>query len=127
MRIVLSKPLELFLLLTILLAGCGPETIVLRSGLDTPAQHVANGNRFLKNGKMGAALREFIRARELNPEYGPAYVGLGIIKGRQGDIEGGLKLMEKAEKLAENKSEMEMVDQGFCTLYRLQRQKKRLP
>ncbi len=127
MKIVLRRQLSVTLLLAVLVAGCGPEAIVLRSGLDTPAQHVANGNRFLKNGKTGAALREFVRARELDPEYAPAYVGLAIIRGRQGDIEGGLALMEKADSLTKNKTEADMVDQGFCTLYRLQRRRKNGP
>ncbi len=127
MKIRICKQLSIIVLLAILVAGCGPEAIVLRSGLDTPAQHVANGNRFLENGKTGAALREFIRARELDPGYAPAYVGLAIIKGRQGDIEGGLNLLQKAEKLARTPAETEKVDQGFCTLYRLQRKKKILP
>ncbi len=135
MKMIFSKPAghclfrkitPIFLaLMTIWLTGCGPEAIVLRSGLDTPAQHVANGNRFLKNGKTDAAIREFNRALELAPNYSPAYVGLAIVKGQNGDIEGGLSLMDKADKLAKTKAEIQTVDTGFCTLYRLKRQRLR--
>lgn len=93
----------------VLLWGCGPETIWLRPGLDTPSQHVSNGHQLLKRAKVEDAVREFERARELDPAYSPAFVGLAIARGRSGDVRGGLEILEQAERLAQTPEEREMV------------------
>ena len=80
----------LAIFLTGFLGGCGPQTIWLRPSLDTPSQHVANGNQLLKRGKLSDACREFRRAREIDPNYTMAYIGLGIALGKKGDVENGL-------------------------------------
>lgn len=105
------------------LAGCGPDTIFLRPGLDTPSQHVSNGYRFLDQRKLHDAWREFDRARELAPEYTEAYVGLGIVYGYQGDIDSGLQTLDKAKAMAINREEHECVDRGFDQLHQLMRDK----
>ena len=61
--------------------GCGPDNIFIRQGLDTPSHHVNNGNQFMNSGKLDAANNEFSRALELDPNYAPAYVGLGMVAG----------------------------------------------
>jgi len=94
------------------LSACGPDTIFLRPGLDTPAQHVANGNVLLKQNKLEAAFREFNRAQMLEPNFAPAYVGLGKIWGLRGDIERGRAAMDKAEAVARGENERQAVDEG---------------
>jgi Flp pilus assembly protein TadD len=94
------------------ISACGPDTIFLRPGLDTPAQHVANGNLLFKQNKMEAALREFSRARMLEPNFAPAHVGLGKIWGIQGDLEKGHAAMDKAEAVARGESERQAVQEG---------------
>jgi tetratricopeptide (TPR) repeat protein len=95
------------------LAGCGPETILLRPSLDTPSQHVDNGYKLMAYGKTDAAIREFKRSMELNTEYVPAYVGLGIVYGMKGDLDQGRSLMEKAKILARNDEQRKEVEMGF--------------
>ncbi|MGD9248318.1 MAG: tetratricopeptide repeat protein, partial [Desulfobacteraceae bacterium] len=75
---MLEKKWFVFLLMGLLFIGCGPDTIFVRPGLDTPSQHVANGHQLLEQGKFDAACREFDRAKELDPSYIRAYVGLGV-------------------------------------------------
>lgn len=93
--------------------SCGPETILLRPSLDTPAHHVENGYKLMAYGKTEPAIREFTRAKELNGSYAPAYVGLGIAYGLNGDIKEGRALMRQAQKLARNKEERKEVEMGF--------------
>ena len=94
------------------LYGCGPDTIFLRPGLDTPGQHVANGNTLLKQNKLEAAFREFSRAEMLEPNYAPAHVGLGKIWGLRGDLTKGRAAMEKAAAVARGESERQAVSDG---------------
>jgi len=103
----------LSLVCSLALVSCGPETILLRPSLDTPSHHVDNGYKLMAYGKTDAAMREFKRSMELNPEYAPAYVGLGIVYGMQGDLEQGRTLMKKAKSLARNGEQKKEVEMGF--------------
>jgi Tfp pilus assembly protein PilF len=78
------------------LLACGPRAIALRAGLDTPEQHVDTGNKMLMNGKIDAAYREFSRAKELDPKYSPAYVGLSLVYGLKDDNENSSIYIKKA-------------------------------
>ena len=98
------------LLITI---GCGPDSIFIRQGLDTPSHHVDNGNQFMNSGKLAAAAEEFNRAIELDPNYAPAYVGLGLVAGHQGNPAKGLEIMEKARELAQDEEQRKNVEAGF--------------
>lgn len=79
------------------LMACGPVVVSQKAELDTPARHVDNGIRLLHLGKVGDAFREFTRARELDPKYPAAYVGLGLCYGLQGDYQKGIDTMKEAE------------------------------
>ena len=105
-----------------LLSACGPDTIFLRPALDTPEQHVKNGNSLLTQGKIDAAETEFLRSMELNAGYVPAYVGLALAHGHRGDFDDGFKTLEKAESLASSPEEKEFVEQGIETLEKMQQQ-----
>jgi tetratricopeptide (TPR) repeat protein len=96
--------------------GCGPDNIFLKAGLDTPEQHVENGNQLMNYGKFDAARQEFNRAIELSPHYSPAYVGLGLATGYLGNPELGLATMEKARELAQDEDQQKNVESGFEVL-----------
>jgi tetratricopeptide (TPR) repeat protein len=93
--------------------SCGAETILLRPSLDTPSHHIDNGYKLMAYGKLDAAIQEFTRAKELKGTYAPAYVGLGIAYGMQGNLEKGRALMEQAQKLARDNEERKEVEMGF--------------
>ncbi len=99
-----------------LLAGCGPDTIFVRPGLDTPAQHVSNGHHLLQRGKLDDACREFSRAKELDPNYVNAYIGLGIALGRKGDIATGMQTMDQAKRLTITQQDRDAVQDGYRQL-----------
>lgn len=103
------------------LVSCGPETILLRPGLDTPFQHVDNGYKLMAYGKTDDAIREFNRAMELDTGYAPAYVGLGIAYGMKGDQDRGRVLMEKAKTLAIDEEQKKEVEMGFERLDNIER------
>ena len=97
----------------LLFLACGPDTILVRPGLDTPDHHVANGNQLLNRMKVEAAYQEFQRAMELDPTYTPAHVGLALVQGRRGDYSGGLEIFGQARKLARTEEEKKLVEDGL--------------
>jgi thioredoxin-like negative regulator of GroEL len=104
-----------------LILGCGPDTIFLRSGLDTPAQHVENGQQLLQRGKLEDACREFKRAKELDPLCVKAHVGLGIALARKGDLKGASAAMDQARRIAGNSQEIAEVRKGYEQLEQIRR------
>ena len=108
--------LALLVLSLVLVVACGPDTIFLRPALDTPAQHVKNGHSLLTRGKIDAAHAEFVRAKSLDDGYAPAYVGLALVQGYRGDIDGGVEMLNKARVIAATPDEAKSVERGFETL-----------
>ena len=98
------------------LGACGPDTIFLRPMLDTPAQHVKNGHSLLEREKIDAANAEFMRAKGLDDTYSPAYVGLALVQGLQGDVDEGLEILDQARDLAKTPEEIEAVEEGIMQL-----------
>lgn len=82
-----------------LLFACVPQSIETNGWIDTPVHHVSNGNTLLKEGKLDDAFREFSRAKELDPNYSPAYVGLSLYYGLKGDDEASAVYLKKAIQL----------------------------
>ena len=99
------------------LFACGPKAMAPKAELDTPEHHVTNGNKLLKAGKIDVAYREFNRAKELNPKFSPAYVGLGLVEGFRNDFVKGLKTMKTAKKYARGDEQKIAVNVGFMRLY----------
>ncbi|MCJ8500324.1 tetratricopeptide repeat protein [Desulfatitalea alkaliphila] len=115
-----------WLLLFLILVGCGPETIFVRPFLDTPEQHVRNGEILLRQYKWEDAVREFQRAVELDPDYTVAYVGLGVAYAQHDEWERGLQMLSKADTLAQNQEERAAVENGWAKFRQL-RQDRNLP
>ncbi len=107
--------LSLFLFL-----ACGPDTIFLRPALDTPQQHVKNGHNLLSRGKIDAANAEFLRAKNLDQDYAPAYVGLALIQGHQGNIDLGFDILNQAKARATTPEDTQVVDRGYEQLQEMQ-------
>jgi tetratricopeptide (TPR) repeat protein len=82
-----------------LMAACAQAVYSPDQALDTPQRHVDNGMRFLHAGKVEDAFREFQRAKELDANYAPAYVGLGLSYGLMGNYQKGLETMEVINRL----------------------------
>ena len=98
------------------LTGCGKKPVAPQAELDTPFHHVSNGNKLLKEGNLDDALREFNRAKDLDPEFSPAYVGIGLVNGKKGDFKKGLENIKKAEGLAKVEKQKQIVHVGYMRL-----------
>ena len=81
------------------LYACAPTYTESNAWLDTPVNHVNNGNTLLKAGKIDDAFREFSRAKELDPNFSPAYVGLSLVYGLRGDDATSAMYLKKAVDL----------------------------
>ena len=99
------------------LSACGPQAVAPEAEFDTPAHHVKNGHKLLKSGQIDAALREFNRAKELDPKHSPAYVGLGLVHGVKGEFDNGFKAMKMAQRYADGKEQKVAVNVGYMRLY----------
>lgn len=96
----------IFLLLILLaltafsFVGCaGKEPAKPVSVMDNPDHHFNNGMKFLDKGEYDNALVEFERAKALDPKYGKAYMGVGLVQGFKGDFDKAFESMKKAKGL----------------------------
>lgn len=105
------------------LLACGPKPVAPKAELDTPRHHVINGNKLLKAGEIDKAFKEFNRTKLLDPEYSPAYVGLGLVCGLRGDFKKGFASMDKAENYAKGKKQAATVNIGYMRLYIMGKEK----
>jgi len=112
--------LALLTLTLMLVAACGPDTIFLRPALDTPQQHVNNGHSLLTRGKIDAANAEFLRAKNLDDGFVPAYVGLALIQGHRGNFDGGFDYLDQARTRVITPEDAKEVDRGFESLREMQ-------
>ena len=104
-------------ILLLSLTACGPKPMAPQAELDTPEHHVANGNKLLEFGKLEDAFKEFHRAKELDPKYSPAYLGMGLVYGLQGNFEKAFESMKAADRYADGDDEELNVDVGYMRLY----------
>ncbi|MFH1983284.1 MAG: S-layer homology domain-containing protein [Pseudomonadota bacterium] len=106
----------------LILAACGPQPVKPQAEMDTPEHHVTSGYKYLKAGKYDDALREFDRARQLDPKYGPAYLGLGLTSAHQQDYEKALDFVGTAKKYAKGDEQTYDVQVGYMQVYYLGRE-----
>lgn len=84
----------------LLLTACAHIAANQHDSLDSPSRHVDNGMKFLQVRKIDAAVSEFTRATELNPEYAPAYTGLALAYARMGNLVKGYEFISIAAQKA---------------------------
>ncbi len=107
-------------MLSILVAfGCASTTkgVKQMSQMDLPEHHYFMGMNFLDKGEIDKALREFTRAKDLDPEYAPARVGIGLVLAQKGKFDEAFASMKKAKKLSSSKAERVIYHTGMIRLY----------
>jgi len=114
-------------MLTVLFLSCSGDVLIAELKLDTPARHVRNGNKLLKTDKLPAAEQEFKRALELDPDYSPAFVGLGLIKGKQGKFAEAMDMLESAATLAKDPKQQSEVTSAVETVEKQRRNQEPSP
>ncbi len=80
----------------LLAAACG-TTLKSQGAGDSPAHHWALGMKFLETGEAARAQEEFERARGLDPDYAPAYEGLGLVALARKDPEAAEDFLKEAK------------------------------
>lgn len=109
--------LLIFLGIILMVIGCAHKGAVKQAELDTPEHHYTAGNILLEKGELDGALAEFERAKAIDPEYAPAYVGIGLVLGEQGEFEKAFAAMESAKDYAESDAEEVFYNTGMIRLY----------
>jgi tetratricopeptide (TPR) repeat protein len=122
---VINRKFWPFPLLVLLLVGCSPETISLIAPLGTAQHHVNAGRHLLAYGKPEAALREFARARELDPRFVPAMIGEALAHGLNGDFALAMESLDRANAAADATDAKVAVHIGLMRIYSLGREKIR--
>jgi tetratricopeptide (TPR) repeat protein len=107
------------------LFSCIPEIILQEELLNTPSRHYHNGMKLLQSDKVDASYAEFMRALELDREYAPGYVGLGLVAGLKGEYADAMEKMEVAGLYSRNRQEAVMIHVGFMRVYIMGREKIR--
>jgi tetratricopeptide (TPR) repeat protein len=105
------------------LFSCIPEIIPQEALLDTPSRHYSNGMKLFEAGKIDVSFEEFNRALELDGEYAPGYVGLGLVAGKKGYYEDAMKNMETAGFYTRNRQESVMIHVGIMRIHIMGREK----
>jgi tetratricopeptide (TPR) repeat protein len=85
--------------------GCGPKPVKEQSVLDTPENHFSRGMVEFEKDNLAEALKEFERAKALNPDYAEAYSGMALVQAQRAknavDEKVTKELFKKAYDLAD--------------------------
>jgi len=106
------------ILMIVIWAGCGQKALKQESVLDTPGNHFSQGMRELDRGNVAAAMKEFNRAKALDPNYPEAYAGMGLALAQQGDFENALKSVNEALDKNDNSVESRIIKGRILTMRR---------
>jgi lipoprotein NlpI len=109
--------------LFLLFSSCIPNVVPPEALLDTPSRHVKNGMKFLRAGKIEAPYLEFKRALELDEEYAPAHVGVGLVFGLKGDYPAAMERLAIASLYTRDRLENALVHVGYMRVFLMGREK----
>ena len=118
---VINLLFQIVTALTLLIAlGCGGGRMVKPDSLmDNPGHHFMSGVELYEEGNIEDARWEFEWSRELDPEFSPAFTGLGLIEGNSDEFDEAFRLMKKAKKLAKTDEHRIIYHVGMIRLYTL--------
>lgn len=101
--------------------SCAPKPRSAVGEMDTPAHHVNVGMKFLDEGKLTDAQREFDLALQLNRKYSQAHAGAALVKAFQNDFKAAFDSMDSAENYAKDQDDKDFVNIGYIRLYTMNR------
>jgi len=105
------------------LTGCTSKPRQLENVLGSPAHHAYNGFKLIKKGRLNDAQREFEQALQLDPEYSPAYRGIGLAYGMKERFNPAFESMRLAMYHAKEREEKALAYVGFIRLQTMKRDK----
>lgn len=89
--------------LCFILVGCAGKSRKSTGIMDSPEHHYEVGQRALDNDDLNAAANEFQLALELDPKFGPALAGRGLVSVLLGgDVDEGLSLVKSGVRKADD-------------------------
>ena len=103
-----TRQLFLAVVMTAILAGCSTDVRPPVGHMDTPRHHYENGLRFLDDNDLQRATQEFHLALEMDPDYGPALSGRGVVLAMRGDEDGAREFLDEGYSAAQDE-EQELV------------------
>jgi tetratricopeptide (TPR) repeat protein len=109
------------ILIGLLFMGCAGPGGLTEPILDTPEHHVYSGFRLIKKARHDDARREFKQALRLRPDYSPAYRGMALAYGMEGDLKKGFRIMEQARQCGENEEQVALAYVGMMRLHVMER------
>ena len=107
--------------------GCAkkraPESV-----MDTPEHHSNNGMKSFEKGELDEAQREFKLALELDPKFGPAHVGTGLVfaarsvqiedeKEKRKTVEQAFDSLKNGKKYAKGKEQKVLARVGYIRVF----------
>jgi len=116
--------LTMVAMVAMLISSCAKPTRKPEAAMDTPEHHVFTGYKLYEKGDYGGAQREFVLAMQLDKNYAPAYVGLGLCFGSQNDFKTAHENMKKAKSVAKKKEDRVDAHVGMIRLYSMERKEK---
>ena len=106
----------------LVLASCGPNLPPYQVKLDSPYHHAVNGMKLLKLDKIDGAHREFSRAEELDPDYAPAHIGLGLVYSLRRDFPKAMDTLQEAGRHVRGNHQQVALGIAFMRFYMLGRE-----
>ncbi len=105
MKSLLQKTVTIMAILCLALsmASCAKKPRQASGIMDSPEHHFEVGQRALDDENLDVAAREFQLALELDPKFGPALAGKGLVSVLQGgDVDDGLSLIKSGLRKADD-------------------------
>ncbi|MBN1996507.1 S-layer homology domain-containing protein [candidate division KSB1 bacterium] len=101
-----------------MIAGCGPKPIKPESQLDTKENHFNQGIREYDRGDLDAAMGEFQRALDLDPDYAEGFAGQALVWASKEDFKQAVNLAEKAVGKNDNSVDCHVIHGRILTMER---------
>ncbi len=113
---IYQRALPIILVLTAVAFGCAGRPGGQEGVLGTKEHHISTGYRLMRIHYFDDAKRAFNLALQIDGCCSPAYRGLGLVYGEEGDFEAAFQAMNRARDCAKEDQDMALVYVGFMRL-----------
>jgi tetratricopeptide (TPR) repeat protein len=102
---------------TVIYAGCGRGGLNGYYSLGSPEYHFITGMKLMERYNLDNVEREFLRAREVRPDFAPAYVGLAMVSSARGDFDRAMENLKQAKLKSKTDNDKATVAMGTIKVY----------
>ncbi|MCG3173708.1 MAG: hypothetical protein GMKNLPBB_01909 [Myxococcota bacterium] len=108
--------------LSLVVGACsGAKPVDRDAQLDTPEHHRSTADDAFMKNDLEQAQKSLERAKARNPEYGPAYSGLGLVAAMKNDFKAANDLLDEGVSKAEKPAEKEIAHTDGIRIASLER------